>query len=84
MGLAQAARQGIFCRDVEDESALPRMCLTCAKKEIRIRVAWNAWHVMEQFWKAKVNSLFKCNIFKATVQGAVLSGLLRKREPHRQ
>ena len=62
--------------------------LACAEKEIRITAAWNAWHMMEQFWKAKVNSKFKCNIFKATVQGALLSGLLRlggaKRKPHRQ
>ena len=28
-----------------------------------------------QFWKAKVDFKFKCNVFKASIQGALLSGL---------
>ena len=31
--------------------------------------------MMGQFWKARVNFRLKCNVFKATVQGALLSGL---------
>ena len=30
---------------------------------------------MDRFWKAQVDVKHKCNIFKATVQGALLSGL---------
>ena len=48
MGLAQA---GIFAGTSKTKVRCLGCRLTCAEKEIRIRAAWNAWHLMEQFWK---------------------------------
>ena len=45
------------------------------EKDSRMDAAWNAWHMVGHFRKATVNFKFKCNVFKATVQGALLSGL---------
>ena len=45
------------------------------KGETIIAAAWNARHMMGLVWKAQVDSQYKCNVFKATVQGALLSGL---------
>ena len=80
MGLAQAARQGILSGSSRTNVRSLGSCQTwnmaiAAEREIRINAAWNAWHMMGQFWKAKVNFKFQCNVFKATVHGALLSGL---------
>ena len=80
MGLAQAARQGIFAGISKTKVRYLGNRLTwnmafAAEKENRTRATWNAWHMMGQFWKATVHFEFKCNVFKATVQGALLSGL---------
>ena len=45
------------------------------ERETRIASAWDAWHMMGQFWKAQVDFKFMCNVFNATYQGALLSGL---------
>ena len=45
------------------------------ERDIRINTIWNAWHMMGQLWKAKGNFKFKCNVFMATVQVALLTGL---------
>ena len=52
------------------------------QKETRITAAWNAWHMKGQFWKAKVDFKFKCNVCKATIQGALLSGLCASAGQH--
>ena len=35
-------------------------------RETRIAAAWNAWHMMDEFWKAQVDHKYQCNDFKAT------------------
>ena len=44
------------------------------ERETRDAAAWNAEHMLGDFWKAQVNCKFMCNVSKAT-QGALLSGL---------
>ena len=81
MGLGQAPRQGLLA----ESSQTKVMCLGSRftlyyvlrkkKGETIIAAAWNARHMMGLVWKAQVDSKYKCNVFKATVQGALLSGL---------
>ena len=33
------------------------------ERETRIAAAWNAWHMLGQFWKPQVDFKFKCNVF---------------------
>ena len=40
-----------------------------------LRRLWNALRMLGDIWNAPVNANLKCNVFKASVQGALLSGL---------
>ena len=82
MGLGQAPRQELLA----ESSQTKVMCLGSRftlyyvlrqkkKGETIIAAARNAWHMMGLVWKAQVDSKYKRNVFKATVQGALLSGL---------
>ena len=80
MGQAQAAQQGILAGLSKTKvrylgSRLTWNIAFSAENDSRINAAWNAWHMVGQLRKATVNFKFKSNVFTATVQGALLSGL---------
>ena len=80
MELAQAARQGILAGESKTKVRFLDGQLTwnlsfATERETRIAAAWDAWHMLGQFSKKQVDFKFKCNVFKATIQGALLSGL---------
>ena len=80
MGLAHIARQEILAGEPKTKVRYLGCLLnwdmsSATERETRIAAVWNAWHMLGQFWKPQVDFKFKCNVFKATMQGALLSGL---------
>ena len=72
MGLAQVAWQRILAGISRTKKSA---IWEAAEKQLRIDEGWNASHMIGQFGEARVNFKFKCNVFKATVQVALLTGL---------
>ena len=82
MGLAQTACQGILAGNLKTkvrylESRLTWNTPFATERATRMTGAWNAWLMLGRFWKAKVDFKFKCNIFKATIQGRTAVRLVR-------
>ena len=71
MGLAQAARQRILAGISKTKVRYLGSRLTWNTAF----AGWNASHMIGQFGEARVNFKFKCNVSKATVQVALLTGL---------
>ena len=81
-GLAQTACQGILAGNLKTkvrylESRLTWNISFTTGRATRMTGAWNAWLMLGQFWKAKVDFKFKCNIFKATIQRPTAVRLVR-------
>ena len=82
MGLAQTACQGILAGHLKTKVRYVGSRLTwntpfATERATRTTGAWNAWLMLGQFWKVKVDFKFKCNVFKATIQRRTAVRLVR-------